>query len=443
MKTKLLVSLFLFNCVLHSFGQLTWIYDSLSQPRNNMGAASFGTRVYFGGGETELGNSAVVEIYEAETGTWDSPDNLSVGRSTLSATALDSLVFFAGGFEYATGAASSVVDILDTRTGQWSVAQLSIPRFAISAVSNNHEVLFAGGLLYDLTGFYDVDIFNTQTGTWYTDYLSEARGAMAAAVVGDKAIFAGGLLPGADVTNIVDIYNFTTSAWTTAHLSQARSLAVATTVGNKVLIAGGMTAGFANPSKRVDIYDAETDTWTTANLSVARTCNAVTINGKAYFAGGGTFGSGAVITDYSNVIDIYDPVSDTWTVDYLPQPLATFSMAGIGNRLIIAGGMNEGDLRVKTVEISDVVDGISSPKNDDAFFRTYPNPSSGNLHLEILKEDHKRPLQATIYNLQGQVVSTQTLEPGNMEMNLELTAGLYLLRLIDGDTTYSEMITIQ
>ncbi len=410
-----------------------------------MGATSFGTKAYFGGGETDFGNASIVEIYDVATGTWDTPANLSVGRSTITAVACDSLVFFAGGFDYTSVAASSDVDIWDTRTQQWSMIEsLSIPRFALSAVSKGHKVLFAGGLIYDLTSYNRVDIYDTQTETWSTATLSMARGAMASAVVGDLAIFAGGLRPGAAVTNRVDIYNFTTDTWSTATLSQARCMAEATTVGNKVVIAGGMTAYFDHPTNVVDIYDAMTDTWTTDTLSIARmSAGAATINGKAYFAGGGSFASGAVLSDFSDVIDIYDPVSDTWTVDYLSQPVASHSVIAIGNHLLVAGGKTDGSLRVKTVEILDLGVGITSKVNEDALFRVYPNPSAGNFHLEILKENHLKPLLATIYNLQGQVVFTQSLEQGNQELDVKLADGIYLLNVLSDNITHTKLITIQ
>jgi kelch-like protein 1/4/5 len=311
-------------------------------------------------------------------------------------------------------------------------------------VSKDNKVLFAGGLIYDLTSYSRVDIYDTQTGFWSMDDLSLARGAMASAVVGDLAIFAGGLRSGAAVTNRVDFYNFTTGIWSTAALSQARCQAEAITIGNKVLIAGGMTAGFADPTDRVDIYNAETNTWDTASLSVARmSCGAAVINGKAYFAGGGSFGSGAVLSDLSDIIDIYDPESDTWSVEYLNQPVASQSVLGVCNHLLVAGGKTNGDLRVKTVQMFyDPQPGILNSK-DDGSFRIYPNPSSGNFHIEMFNENHQKPILATIYNLQGQMVFTQMMEPRKLELNLDLPAGMYVLRIVAVKTTYSELITIQ
>jgi hypothetical protein len=282
------------------------------------------------------------------------------------------------------------------------------------------------------------------------DDLSMARGAMASAVVGDLAIFAGGLRQGGEVTNRVDIYNFTSGTWSIATLSQARSHAVAITVGNKVVIAGGMTSYLASSSDVVDIFDAETNTWDTSHLSVARMAwdhGAATINGKAYIAGGGTFGFGAVLSDFSNVIDIYDPISKTWLVDHLVQPRASHSVLGIslpeGDYLLAAGGKTDGDLHVKSVEIFFDPAGAILKAEKETLFRVYPNPNSGNFQIELLKGNRKKPLVANIYNVRGQEVLTQILLNGNYELNLQLPTGIYLLKVITDDSTYSKLITIQ
>ena len=347
MKTRVLLSAFLLCISMVSQGQ--WTYDSLSQPRNWMGAATFGNKIYFAGGETDLGVTSQVEIFDVAAGTWETPANLSSARSTLSAVACDSLVFFAGG--YTGNQAVSTIDVFDTRTQQWSVQQLSIPRFAISALSKDHKVLFAGGVIYNLTGYDRVDIYDTQTGLWSQANLSLARGSMASAVVGDVAIFAGGINQ-SGVTDRVDIYNFNTNTWSTAALSLARHQAEAVTLGNKVLIAGGMTGIFGVRSDRIDIYDTETNSWSTASLSYARTSAcAAALNGRAYFIGGGKFGNNAVLSDFSDVIDIYDSFTDTWSVDNLAEPVMTHSVVCAGNKIFVAGGKTTGNQRVNTIEI--------------------------------------------------------------------------------------------
>lgn len=52
---------------------------------------------------------------------------------------------FGGGSELNGSNASDVVDVLDTTTGTWSTAALSVRRFALAATSINNRIIFGGG----------------------------------------------------------------------------------------------------------------------------------------------------------------------------------------------------------------------------------------------------------------------------------------------------------
>ena len=169
-------------------------------------------------------------------------------------------------------------------------------------------------------------------------------------MVGDLAIFAGGSVNSYTTSNVVDIYNFTTGIWSTDTLSQARMYASATTVGDMVLIAGGCIA-MNDPTNRVDIFNASDNSWSISNLSVPRSWfgNAAAVNGKAYFAGGGIFSYG--FSSPSNIIDIYDETTCTWSTDILFEPLHSHAVVSSGNYLVIAGGVNEANAKTALVEI--------------------------------------------------------------------------------------------
>ena len=109
------------------------------------------------------------------------------------------------------------------------------------------------------------------------------------------------------------------------------------------MFAGGQDI-FSEPIKRVDIYNVTTNDWSIDSLSVARAFhdndqNAATVCGKAFFVGGVNRLPGIYIEDY-NTIDIYDPETNTWETDELPYNLFGHSVVGVGNKLIVAGGMS-------------------------------------------------------------------------------------------------------
>lgn len=354
MKTIALILVALLMPMLSSFGQ--WTQTNLSDRKHWMGSAVLGTKVYFAGGSIVADNVVTdkVEIYDLAAGIWET-SRLSVARAGVVGAVCGTRVLFGGGLIYPS-TFFATVDVFDTITKEWSVSQLSAPRFSMSAVSRGDLVLFAGGNNLLLNQAYDVvDIYNNLTGTWSTATLSIPRGAMASAVVGDLAIFAGGY-NNTTFTDRVDIYNFTTKTWTTASLSQARGFASAAVLGSKVFIAGGISAN-NTPSDRIDIYDASAGSWTTASLSTPRggEKTAVTACGKVFFAGGGNFNTNTKMwSNSSNVIDIYDETTNSWSTDHTTNSLMFHSVESAGDQLVIAGGHSAtptGSEHFKLVEI--------------------------------------------------------------------------------------------
>jgi hypothetical protein len=450
MKTKLLLSAVLQITVMISYGQ--WSYDNLSQPKCQMGATSLGSKAYFAGGNNDFAPLSAVEIYDADYGMWDSIIHLSKARFFPACVAAGDKVFFAGGIDLYSGAACfDDVDIWNTTTKEWTTELLSFPRFALSAVSKGNKVLFAGGINpLAGTSYSVVEIYNLATLSWESAQLSEPRGTMASAVIGDLAFFAGGWNEQTGhVSNVVDIYRFSTNTWSTATLSEGRMTLAAAVTGSKVLFAGGTTDD-NNPSNRVDVYDTLTKTWTIDSISEARGFwqhNAATVFGKAYFVGGGIFDipTKSFTTAFST-IDIYDGFLDEWTVDNLTQAIFNHGVAGPECHLVVAGGVVGLTNVTSVVEIykdPDCVNpGITGNGSKNISFSVFPNPSSGNIYINI-SNDSRNCLLSNVYNMQGQMVFTKALLNNDRELNLQLPAGVYVLRVVAEDRVYSELITIQ
>ena len=434
MKTRLLISV-IFLFVMIPWAKSQWTYTNLSEPKYYVGVATLGNKAYFAGGYDKITFKDKVEVYDVSTDTWDVAGSLFIARQIIGGSAsCGSKIFFAGGFDEEMS--YDIVDIYDTLSKEWSVGQLSVDRFALSAISRENTVMFAGGVQFQQSPVFlnTVDLYNTETGVWTVDHLSIARMGITATVVGDLAFFAGGI--GVidntyKTTERVDIYNFTTKTWSQASLSQARAFASAVTVGGKVMIAGGITE-IDKPTDRVDIYDASTGIWTTALLSDPRAAieNAVVVSGKAYFVGGGNFMGGGF--NYpSKVIDIYDPVHDKWTIDSLSQPLESHSVAGIGNHLVVAGGKTVGGLCVKKVEILfdsiDVNVGFNSKPKADASFSIYPNPCFNILNISV--PNGKTIDEVIVYNQTGQKVLQGKQVYCNIDIS-KLKPGIYIIKVV-------------
>jgi len=436
---NLFLFLFLF-CSFLSFGQ--WSTTNLSQAKVQMGAVAYGSKAYFGGGISGSLVVKSVEIYESSTGNWSSTQ-LSVARSFPAAVASDGQVFFAGGINWNGLIHYSTVDIFDTLTQQWSLAELSSGRMYIQAANVGNKVLFAGG--YKVLSFSPlpnfeftnvVDVYDINIKSWNTQTLSEARAGMAVAVVGDLAIFAGGQNGNLTVSDRVDIFNAQTGAWSTSTLSEARAFCTATSVGGKVLIAGGVTNNNLQ-SDRVDIFDPTTGSWTTASLSEGRAFTTMSASacGKAFIAAGGRLDLQAYsFTDASSVVDVYDPVTDVWTTDYLQKSVINHSVIGLQDHILVAGGLDPtNSLLFKTVEIfsCEETNTLNPGAFENGWLQVSPNPATDIINLDF-ENFSIETLTVSIHNAAGRVMFVENTSARTIDIR-NLPEGLYFV-IIKSDT---------
>lgn len=247
------------------------------------------------------------------------------------------------------------------------IGLLSVGRSHMLCASAGNKIFFVGGYKVGGNWWNDpsiIDIYDIPTNTWSaTSIYTGFRDGAAISSVGNKIFFAGGGDGiGDNQTAEVNIYNITTGNWSSANLSLARQGLAAATLGNKVFFAGG---GYLNSSANwvnsdvVDIYDNSTNTWSTSKLSEGRMdLAAISIGNKIYFAGGR---SGMTV---SKTIDIYDATTNTWSTSALSEPRAHMASIGVNNKIFWAGGLNSfsstSPSSSDNVEIRDITTGVSS-----------------------------------------------------------------------------------
>jgi hypothetical protein len=229
---------------------------------------------------------------------------------------------------------SAILSILVATSlfSQWSVDSL-INVCANDAVSNfKAKTMFVNFGSWEL---YDITTQNSTTGL-----LSLGRNAIKVATAKNIAYFGGGQYGSfADpvYTKNVDVYNFGTNTWTLKKLSKAREVGAAASIANKILFAGGRDA--LTMYNTVDIFDVATGALTAAKLSKARTNIAVGINGSKVVFAGGWFFDFNYNRPASDVVDIYDAATNTWSTAVLSQKRQEISVASVGNKIVFAGGL--------------------------------------------------------------------------------------------------------
>jgi len=265
-------------------------------------------------------------------------------------------IVFAGGTSLQEPYGSARVDIYDIITQTWTIAQLSVPMYGITAVAVGNKILFAGGesgelgdALYEFHS--EVDIYDAAADSWSVSSMSEPQHGMSAAALGDKVFFAGGFR-NRGYTNKIEIYDASSNSWSIETLSEVKDGISVVAVDNKVYFAGGYIRNDA--SNRIDIYDDASNTWATATLNQPRWIGpgGISLNDKIFWAGGGsdkgplcsveimdkvsqtisldklsnadlvralTNGNKAAFFGFGKEFEIYDPNDDAWSVGILPD----------------------------------------------------------------------------------------------------------------------------
>ena len=271
---------------------------------------------------------------------------LPQARGGMAVASAGNKILFAGGSSTLDGH-SSRVDIYDITTQSWSTAELSEGRFDISAIAAGNKIFFAGGEIGDGTfPTKTVDIYDASTNTWSVAVLSEPGKRMATAAAGNKVFFAGGEGGVAASSRInraetVDIYDLNTKTWSVAHLSEPRSSGIsAVAVNDKVYFAGGESwFGMDNwfYTDKIDIYDIISNSWSTSTLYEEKAgFAAISAGDKIFWAGGAT--GNHQTWHLSCVVEIKDVNAGTSSINYLSNPGAYAAVVKDGKIVFFAGG---------------------------------------------------------------------------------------------------------
>ena len=191
-----------------------------------------------------------------------------------------------------------------------------------------------------------------------------AHHAALAAVNGKIYAFGGFVAPattavplGAAWEPIADAYEFNpaTDSWKPiAPLPGKRGSAIAAEVGGKIYVIGGATTmdgdkapfftafGPAKVLATNEVYDPATNTWESRNpMSVPRNhAFSGVVNGKIYVIGGRT-GHGFILSaTNTDVVEAYNPASNTWSMpkERMPTARSGGASGSDGRRIYVAGG---------------------------------------------------------------------------------------------------------
>ena len=305
---------------------------TLSQAGSFMAVASAGNKILFAGGGS---TGTRVDIFDFAANTWSTAE-LSSKRHGIAAVGARNKIFFAGGIdEY--GWSSTDVDIYDVATDTWSLSNMSTEGDKLTTATTGNKIFFAGGN-FGIYATSTVNIYDLTSNTWSTASLSAPRNFPAAVSANNKVYFAGGDPWTGQISNVIDIYNNTTGVWSTSYLQVPRVWCAAIAVNDILYFAGGFSTN-SQPTCSVETLNTNTGARTLMNLSIpnALLYPAVKDNKILFLRG---------LAD-SDKFDVYDIISNTWSIGVLPYKIGGASIISVNNTTYVAGGSINGVLSNK------------------------------------------------------------------------------------------------
>ncbi|MFC1628183.1 kelch repeat-containing protein [Gemmatimonadota bacterium] len=292
-------------------------------------------------------------ITSSTQGTWNLSASLPARLHGTTTTAIDGILYIAGGFDHDAGVVTSAHYSYDPSDGTWtSLAPMTNARKMPASAEID-------GILYVLGGTNSVhtnslEAYDPALNTWTSKApMPTARGDLVAGSIDGKIYVVGGD-PGGGYSSRLEIYDSLSNSWTTgASMPYSIGYSAGGALGGKLYVAGGDWSGDSVPA--VDFlleYDPVHDTWLSRSpMSTPRAGAAASVIGGQLIVAGGFDNTGQPI----DTVEAYDPLSDSWSS--LPaMPTSRYSICGssIHGTMYVLGGLDSNDNPSTDVESLEV-----------------------------------------------------------------------------------------
>jgi hypothetical protein len=294
--------------------------------------------------EDTTNSPAYFNIYDINSQTW-SASSVHAMKTRFSFTICtgSNRIFMAGGYNTDGDTyrrAVTDVDIYNIASNTWSVTNLNGGKYGMAGAVLNNNVYLAGGYYENDQNHYyasdKVEIYNVNNNTWSNHLLNEARTALSATIAGEKIFFAGGINALNDVVKTIDVFNSSTSSWSVSNLLEPKASSSPVVAGNNIYWAGGTfekrtePTGFSFvPTRHVEIKDFNTGNAVIHCLFQPNAVVGAQKNNQIVFLAQDTYYS------VKNKFDIFNLITNTWSIGLLPVDFVTNALISVNNSLFV------------------------------------------------------------------------------------------------------------
>lgn len=317
-------------------------------------------------------------------------------------------------------------DKTDLTITNWiSGAPMPTARYGAAAGIIRDKLYVVGGFQFNFntnTGnktLNNLEIYSPSSDKWTAGKpMPTERSGAAAGVIDGKLYVVGGRrrVVSSFYLDAMEVYDPDINEWLKlTPMPTARAGAAAGVIDGKLYVAGGCNPALPDTfSTILEVYDPKTDTWESKSpMSTARwLIRAGVINDKLYVVGGlsGSIGDPRPNTQTYNVLEVYDPVSDSWEVK---EPMLTKRYAPIveviNDQLYVVGGMYEGPFLSYSQNLYNIVE-VYDPQSDS--WRTMtPMPTVRKLAASGVIGDRLYVVGGWNYEVGGSINTLEVYKP--------------------------------
>jgi N-acetylneuraminic acid mutarotase len=190
-----------------------------------------------------------------------------------------------------------------------------------------------------------------------------SRYGLGLAVVSGKIYAIGGLNDKGELA-VNEMYDPVTNRWSTkTSMPTARAGFAIAVYESKIYVIGGSVGD--SFTGNMEVYDTINDTWeTVTSMPTPRAdLSANIVDDKIYLMGGKTYSSGTPKHSQTNVNQVYDVKTNTWSTNTsMPVALQGYASTVIGSKIYVIGGAKQStsgvDSSVNTLQIYDTQTGV-------------------------------------------------------------------------------------
>jgi N-acetylneuraminic acid mutarotase len=259
------------------------------EPRQEVGVAAIGSRMFVAGGFRANGSTAsTLEVYDVPANAWSMAAPMPTAVHHPGAAAVNGRLYLLGG-ALASGASTPVVQEYDPARNAWALrAPMPSARNAVVTGVHGGRIYVAGGA----PGGRELAAYDPAADRWETlAPMPTPRNHVAGGFVGDRLFAVGGRPPNTLAAN--EAFDALARTWAArAPLPTGRSGHAAAVVRGCLYVFGG--EGNAARSDGVfpqnEAYDPRTDTWQSlaAMPTPRHGMGAVAVGDRIFLAGGAT-----------------------------------------------------------------------------------------------------------------------------------------------------------